>query len=172
MAIWTSGALGQALAGVSAPLPLVGAGGAISLDLDNTVWMMMVVFVALGFVLKPLLFDPVLKVFEERELRTEGARAEAREMQQKAGELLEKYELELAKVHRFVAEEGERVRAETLRLEAQLLGEARATANRVLEQGRERIATEVQALRGRLGVETKAVADAVVREALGREVAS
>ena len=57
--------------------------------------------------LKPLLFDPVLKVFSLREERTEGARATARELQEKAGELLQKYEKELERVHQVAAEERE-----------------------------------------------------------------
>ena len=38
----------------------------------------MVLFTALAVMLKPLLFDPMLKLFDEREKRIEGAKLEAR----------------------------------------------------------------------------------------------
>jgi F0F1-type ATP synthase membrane subunit b/b' len=60
----------------------------MTFDFDLTFVLMMVVFAALIVVLKPLLFEPVLRVFEEREKRTEGARDSARAMQEEAGALL------------------------------------------------------------------------------------
>ena len=48
--------------------------GGVPLDFDRTVLLQIVVFTVLIVVLKPLLFDPVLKVFALREERTEGAR--------------------------------------------------------------------------------------------------
>src|SRR5688572_28033314 len=56
-------------------------GSAVPLDIDLTFTLQMLLFAVLIVVLKPLLFDPALKIFEERERRTDGARAEAREMQ-------------------------------------------------------------------------------------------
>src|SRR6185312_9155050 len=96
----------------------LGASGAVNIDFDLTFVGQMVVFAALILVLKPLVYDPVLGLFEEREKRTDGAKASAREMQEKAGELLRKYEQELEKVHRVAAEERDAIRAETARLEA------------------------------------------------------
>ena len=71
----------------------------MTFDFDLTFVLQMLLFAALIVVLRPLLFEPVLRVFEERERRTEGARAEARQMQEEAGELLSRYEGELARVH-------------------------------------------------------------------------
>src|SRR5690242_15368031 len=70
-------------------------GGAVNIDFDLTFVGQMVVFAALILVMKPLLLDPILGLFAEREKRTDGARAAAREMQEKAGELLRRYEHEL-----------------------------------------------------------------------------
>lgn len=142
----------------------------IQLDLDWTFVAQFVLFLALGFVLKPLLFDPVLKVFEERERRTEGAKAEAREMQERAGEILEKYEAELARVHRFVAEEREKMRVETAKLENKVIDEARENVNRIVEDGRSKLADRILAIRRELADETRAVAKGVAAQALGREV--
>src|SRR5689334_18592955 len=85
-------------------------GGGVTIDLDRTVIVQAVLFAMLIVVLKPLLFDPVLKVFAAREARTEGTRQKARELQEQAGELLRKYEKELERVHRVAAEERDRLR--------------------------------------------------------------
>ncbi|MFO0565344.1 MAG: ATP synthase F0 subunit B [Polyangiaceae bacterium] len=107
----------------------------ISIDFDKTFVVQMLIFAALIVVLKPLLFDPVLKVFEEREKRTDGARAEARRMQEEAG--LGRYESELEKIHRVAGEERDHLRSETAKLEAEILAEARAVAGRIVEEGSE-----------------------------------
>jgi F-type H+-transporting ATPase subunit b len=145
-------------------------GGAVNIDFDRSFAVQMVLFVFLWIVLKPLLFDPVLKVFEEREKRTEGARAEARQMQEEAGALLTKYENALQDVNKVAAQERERIRTETSKLEAEILGEARAVAASVLEEGRRKIESEVSSIRFDLGRESEKIASDIATQILGREV--
>jgi F-type H+-transporting ATPase subunit b len=147
------------------------SGGAVNIDFDLTFIGQMVVFGALFLVLKPLMFDPVLRLFEEREKRTDGAKAAAREMQEKAGELLRKYEHELEKVQRVAAEERDRIRAETIRLEAEEMRASRELAAKIVEDGRERIQEEIHAIRFELGRDSERLAHDVAARVLGREVA-
>jgi F-type H+-transporting ATPase subunit b len=140
--------------------------GGVTLDFDNTVILQAVLFTGLLLVLKPLLFDPVLRVFALREERTEGARATARELQERAGDLLTEYEKELAKVAQVAAEERDRLRAETARLEAEILRDARDATARILEDGRKRIEAEVSAIRFELGRESERNADEIVNRLL------
>jgi F-type H+-transporting ATPase subunit b len=142
----------------------------MNFDFDLTFVLMMVVFAALIVVLRPLLFEPVLRVFEERENRTEGARASARAMQEEAGDLLSRYEKELAKVHEVARQERERVRAETAKVEAELLIQARETANRILEDGRKRIDQERRQIEFALGRESERLARNVAEAVLGRSL--
>src|ERR1041384_110668 len=108
----------------------------IELDFNNIVVFQVVIFVFLIVVLKPLLFDPMLKVFALREERTEGARDAARALEEQAGELLTRYEAELSRVSQAAAAERDRLRVETTKLEAQILSEARAAAAKIVEDGR------------------------------------
>ncbi|HEV8244126.1 MAG TPA: ATP synthase F0 subunit B [Polyangiaceae bacterium] len=140
------------------------------LDFDKTVIYQMVLFLALMLILKPLLFDPVLKVFALREERTEGARAQARELQERAGELLRQYESELARVHQVAAEERQHLRAETAKLEADILKQAREATGRIIEDGRKRIEEEVNGIRFDLGRESEKMSQQIVARVLGREV--
>lgn len=147
------------------------SGGAVNIDFDLTFVGQMVVFTVLFVVLRPLLFDPVLALFEERERRTDGARTSAREMQEKAGELLRRYEQEIKKVQRVAAEERDRVRAETARLEAEELRAAREVTEKVVADGRARIQEEVHAIRFELGQNAERLARDIAGRVLGREVA-
>jgi F-type H+-transporting ATPase subunit b len=146
------------------------ASGGVSIDFDRTFIVQMVVFGLLVLLLKPLLFDPVLKIFEQREERTEGAKAAARHMQEKAGELLRRYERELERVGRVATEERERLRTETARLEAEILNEARAVTSETIEQGRRKLESEVAAIRFNLGKQSEILARDIATRVLGREV--
>lgn len=143
---------------------------AVRVDLDRTVVLAFVLFIALVVVLKPLLFDPVLRVFELREQRTDGVKAEAREMQERAGELLRKYERELEQVNRVASEERERVRQETTKLEGQILAEARSAAQAIVEAGRQDIEREVGTVRQALTDTTGSLARDIVSGVLGRSL--
>lgn len=145
------------------------SGSPIDLDFNNAVVFQIVIFVFLILVLKPLLFDPMLKVFALREERTEGARDTARELEEQAGELLVRYETELSRVSQAAAEERDRLRAETTKLEAQILNEARAAAAKIVDEGRKRIETEVNAIRFDLGKQSERIAGDIAARVLGRE---
>jgi F-type H+-transporting ATPase subunit b len=147
-----------------------GGGGALNIDLDLTFTLQMAAFLLFIVVMKPLLFDRVLAIFEERERRTDGARDEAREMQRKAGELLRRYEAELQRVNRTAAEERDRMRTETAKLESEILNEAREATSKLIEQGRSEIEEQVQEIRFELGRQSERLAYDIASRALGREL--
>ena len=144
--------------------------GHMTFDFDLTFLLQMVVFATLIVVLKPLLFEPVLRVFEEREQRTEGARDSARSMQEEAGELLSRYEKELAKVHEVARQERDRIRAETAKVEAELIAQARDTATKILDDGRKRLTQERAQLEFSLGRESERLARTMAEVVLGRSL--
>ena len=147
------------------------SGGGVNLDFDLTFLVQMVAFTVLVMILKPVLFDPLLKLFEERERRTEGAKLLARKMDEKAGELLQRYESELEAVRRAASEERERLRAEGTKLEAQILAEGRAEVAKLVEQGRAKLEADRKVLRAELSTRAADVARDIASRVLGREVA-
>ena len=162
-----AGSAGPLLGPPLAHLPLAN----VSIDLNKTVLLQMVIFAVLIVVLKPLLFDPILKIFALREERTEGARERARKLQLKAGDLLTRYEKELERINQAAAVERDKARAETAKLEAEILHEAREVTQRVEQEGRERIQQEVRELRSDLQKQSAVMAREIARRVLGREVA-
>ena len=159
---------------MSGALSLLGskllASGDIVVDFDLSFLAQVLLFAFFVGLLKPLLFDPLMKVFEEREKLTEGAKAEAREMDKEAADLIAQYEVEHEKIVREAQREREALRAETATLEATIMAEARAERARILEAGKARIATEVDALRKELEKQTPALAAEIASRVLGREV--
>jgi F-type H+-transporting ATPase subunit b len=151
------------------PSRVLALAGGVALDLDNTVVYQLGIFLVLMLVLEPLLFNPVLRIFALREERTEGERARARTLEEDAGELLERYQREVARVNQVAAEERDRARAETAKLEAEILEEARRSVGRIVEEGRGRINGEVQKMRFDLGRESERLAQDVAGRVLGRE---
>ena len=144
----------------------------VVVDFDPTFLAQFLLFTTFIVVLKPLLFDPLMRVFEERERRTDGARKEARVMDEEAGELVSKYEVELENIRRLAGVERERLRAETAKLEAQIMSEARAETAQILDAGKARIAIEIDALRKEVALATPALAAQIASKVLGREVRS
>ena len=148
--------------------PVLALAGGVSLDFDNTLVFQIVIFILLMFLLEPLLFRPVLRVFALREERTEGAKAQARELEERAGELYVRYQKELERVNRVAAEERDRVRAETAKLEAEILREAREATARVVEDGRRQIEAEMSRVQFDVGRESERLARDITERVLGR----
>jgi F-type H+-transporting ATPase subunit b len=144
---------------------------AINLAVDFTAFAQFGLFAVFLILIKPLLFDPLLKVYEAREKATDGAKKEAQEMDAQAGELLQKYEAELAKVRREAGLERERLRADAARMEASIMAAARAETATILEEGKARIATEVAELRRELEAGKPELAARIAGRILDREVA-
>lgn len=151
-------------------VPVLALSGGVTLDFDNTLVFQVFIFIVLMFLLEPLLFAPVLRVFALREDRTEGAKAQARELDERAGELYVRYQKELERVNRVAAEERDKVRAETLKLEAEILADARAAAGRIIDDGRKQIAAELSRVQFEVGRESERIAAELSEHVLGRKV--
>ena len=152
--------------------PLFLSSAEVNVDFDLSFLAQIALFGLFIVVLKPVLFDPVLRLFEEREKLTDGARATARTMDEKAAELIAKFESEIEKVRHEAAQERDRLCAETAKLEAKMLEEAKADAARILAEGRTRIGREVSSLRAELEASRPGLAGQIAAKMLGREVGS
>jgi F-type H+-transporting ATPase subunit b len=148
------------------------AGADVKVDFDMSVLAQIALFGLFIFLFKPILFDPLIKLFEEREQRTDGARAEARKMDAKAAELVKKFEDEIEKVRHAANLERDRLRGEVARVEAKILADAKAESTRIIESGRKRISEEVGTLRKELEASRPALAEQIASKIIGREVRS
>jgi F-type H+-transporting ATPase subunit b len=151
---------------------LAAAPQAISVDFDATFLVQFVLFAGLTLVLKPLLFDPMLKLFEERERRIDGAKLQARKIDEKSATALAKYESEMAKARAGANAEREKLRAEAVRKEQEILGTVRAAAAKTLEDGKKAALGEAERVRATLKAQSGVLARDLAGRVLGREVQS
>ena len=130
----------------------------------------MVLFVALWLILKPILFQPMLKLFEEREKRIEGAKLQARKTDEASAGALSKYEAAMAKARTAANAERDKLRAEGAKAESEILGRVRAATATALEEGRGRMREELGTARAQLKTDVALLARQLAGRVLGREV--
>jgi F-type H+-transporting ATPase subunit b len=146
------------------------ASGGVVVDLDVTFVGQIVLFILLFLVLKPLLFDPMLNLFEERERRTGGAKDDARALYADADEKMAQYETQVGIVKRKAGDERDRIRQEGQKREQAILTKVRGETDAMLEEGRARIGKERDALKTELGTMSNQLARDIAARVLGREV--
>jgi F-type H+-transporting ATPase subunit b len=147
------------------------AAGGVNLDFDATLLVQVGFIVVLWLVLKPVLFDPMLKLFEEREKRIEGAIKRARKIDEESAEAMTRYNDVVSKARAEGAAEREKLRAEGLRKESDLLTAVRNETQKRVDAERATIQKEVAATRSNLAPHTTQLAKDFAKRVLGREVA-
>jgi len=146
------------------------AGGGVVVDLDITFVGQIVLFLLLFVALRPLLFEPMLKLFEEREKRIEGAKLQARKMDEASAGALSKYEAEMQKARAAGNAERDKLRVKAAKEEADILGEVRKATTATLDEGRKRLMNEASDVRKILKAESSALGRQLAGRVLGHEV--
>jgi len=161
----------MSLLSVSTTLTL-SEGGGVTVDLDASLLVQVGLFVFLLIVLKPLLFDPMLKLFAEREERIDKVRRKAVKVDKESADALARYEAQMAKAREAANAERDVLRGEGTKKEAETMARVRAQTATTIEQGRVGIGEEAKAARTKLAAESGALAAAIASRVLGREVSS
>lgn len=132
------------------------------IDLDATVVFQSVFFVVLMLVLPKLVFQPMLARIDQREARTDGARAEAKAMRHAADEQIAAYDKATAQEKRRALDERARTRAEAEQKAAALISQARTQTALRIDAGIAEQKKQVDAARTQLQAEAAT---------LGRQIA-
>jgi F-type H+-transporting ATPase subunit b len=140
------------------------------IDLDHTLWIQLGIFLLLMLFLSKVVFGPYLKLKDAREKGIEGARGEAKEMQQGAAERVADYEARLLQAKQRGGEERARLGAEGANRERDILTLARAETSRSIEAARASLHQEAVKLRADMAPRVGDLAAAVARKLLGRDV--
>lgn len=146
------------------------SGGSI-IDLDGSFFVVLVVFFVAFFMLRALVFKPMIALFEAREAATEGAKAEAARLEREAASAGQQFEDELKKVRVQAAKEAEVLRADAQKREREILDQVRAETEKTTSDADKKLATEAAALRRDLVASTPALAKQIASKLLSREVA-
>jgi F-type H+-transporting ATPase subunit b len=145
------------------------AGGSV-IDLDASLFIQMIIFFTSFFILKGLVFKPVLALFDAREQAIDGAKAEAKQLETEAIEKREHFESELRKVSSAANEEREKLRNDAQRLARDLTEKARHEAQETQKRARQRLDTEAGQVRKQALADVPALARQITSKLLGRSV--
>jgi F-type H+-transporting ATPase subunit b len=147
------------------------AAGHPLIDIDLTVFVQFALFLVLFVVANKLLFQPYLALRERRKAGIEGARAEAERMSAQAEAKLVDYEKQLAAARHRANEEGRKVRSEGIAHEKAVTDQARAEAQKTIDEATAKMRTETEAARLQLLPQASTLAKQIASKLLGREVA-
>lgn len=154
---------------LSAFLGALLSGGSI-IDLDGTVFVQAAMFFVAFLVLYVTVFKPMVAVLEAREQAIDGAKDQAKQLEQEVKSKQATFELELRKVQSASGEERERLRAEGLDLERKLLETVRGETNMVVNDARARLEIEARRARTELAMARPELARQIASKVIGREV--
>jgi F-type H+-transporting ATPase subunit b len=132
------------------------------IDLDGTVVFQSAFFIILMLVLPKLVFQPMLARIDQREARTDGARAEAKAMRHAADEQIAAYDKATSQEKRRALEERARTRANAEQQATGLITQARAETAARIDAGIAEQKRQVAAARSELQAEATT---------LGRQIA-
>jgi F-type H+-transporting ATPase subunit b len=138
---------------------------------DITFVIQIVSFFLLWMGLKRLLFDPVLKVLEERRARTEGVRAQAAQLRSEVERAAAAFDLKIAQVRSEIGLEADAARNATDDEERRVLATARDQANAHIREESERVRAQADAARSSLAGESAELAGRIVERVVGARTA-
>lgn len=140
------------------------------IDLDGTIWIQLALFGVAFLILRPLVFRPMVALFEARENAIEGSKLEALRLQDEAAAESEEFDEEMRKLRLQAGEERDRLRAEGKRLERTVLERVQQETDRQLADADAQLAREAAKLRSEIDATVPALAKQIASKLLDREV--
>ena len=141
------------------------------ISLDLSLVYQIVLFLALWFVLSKVLFRPYLKLLEEREGKTAGARNETADLEREGARLKAQYEEQVAQAQAAGGRAKESIVQEARQRREQVLSQARQEATATLEHARREVASQMARERQLAAAEVAMVARQMASKILGRNIA-
>ena len=141
------------------------------ISLDISILHQIILFIVLGLILNKILFQPYLRLLEERERRTIGAEHDSADLEHEGARLRAQYEEKIAQAQTAAYTAKDAILQEARQQREKILGQARAEAASKLEQARREIALALEKEKALAAAETATVAGEMVSKVLGRKVA-
>jgi len=140
------------------------------IELNFTLIIQLVIVLSLMAILTQILFKPFLSVLQERRNRIEGAEKRAKDLQQQAEELIERYREAIASGQAQGAGIRDEIRKTSLAEETEILQKAMDEANRLIQEMKAKVAEEARAARTDLRLQAQNLSREITEKILGRSV--
>jgi F-type H+-transporting ATPase subunit b len=141
------------------------------ISLDISILYQIILFVVLWLILNKLLFQPYLRLLEERERKTTGAQHDSADLEHEGARLRAQYQekIDQAQAAGYAAKDA--ILQEARQQREKILADARQEAAQTLERVRGEIAAALERERRLAAAEVAAVAGQMASKVLGRRVA-
>ena len=140
------------------------------IHLDYSIVYQIVLFVVLWLILNKLLFQPYLRLLEEREHQTTGAQHDSVDLENEGAKLKAQFDEKMAQGQTDGYAAKEAINQDARQQREKILGQARDEAARSLEQVRLEIAAAMEQEKRFAATEVGVVAADMVNKVLGRKV--
>ncbi len=140
----------------------------LQLPPDETFYVEVLLFLGFAFLMRRLIWQPLLHALHERSKSTIGAQKEAATMKEEAAALRKRMESTIEQARIAGHDAGEAVRREAEAEERRLIDAAHAEAASVLDEVRSRVARETEAARSELRSHAEALAASAAERILER----
>lgn len=140
------------------------------IDLNLTLIIQLAVVLSLMVILSQIAFKPFLSLLQARKERIEGAEKRARDLQQQAEKLIERYREAISAAQAQGATIREEIRQESLAKEMEILQQAMEEANQVIKEMKMKIAEETKLARRDLRLQAQNLSREITARILGRDL--
>lgn len=142
------------------------------INVDVTLFVNLGVWAALFFILRAVLWRPMLDLIDAREAGTEGARSRAAALDVEAKELKAKLTAALAAARAAATSDRDALRAEGAKRDAEITAKVREEVHAAVEKQRAELAAQRKAVRAEVAGVIPALAAEIASKVLRREVRS
>lgn len=140
------------------------------IDLDKTLFIQLGLFFLAFIILHTLIFKPMLRLFEEREKRIDGAKEQAKQLELEAAGAGSEFDDKMREIRMNAQEDRDKLRAEGAKTEAMILARVTEDTNKQLAEAEEQLDKEAKKLRAEIESQVPAMAKAIAGKLLAREV--
>ena len=141
------------------------------ISLDISVLYQIILFVVLFLILNKVLFQPYLRLIEERERQTTGAQHDSADLEHEGARLRAQYEEKIAQAETAGYAAKEAILHDGRQQRETILTQARKEATNTLEAVRREVAAAMEREKRLAAAEVAVVAGEMVSKVLGRRVA-
>jgi len=138
------------------------------ISLDASVIPAIIIFLLLIVTLNQLLYKPLQRVQAEREKRTTGLLREAQSKMDHQLELFNEYEATIKNARMETYRRQEQLRGEAMKKRAEVLAGARTAGEKMIQDSRDSILSQVETAKRQLEMEAKELARGIASTILGR----
>ncbi|MGV8081854.1 MAG: ATP synthase F0 subunit B [Syntrophales bacterium] len=140
------------------------------IDIDSTLWIQLVNFLILVFILKILLYKPILGIMEKRKQQFDGARDEVRGLHEAVEKKMAEYEEAVRKAKQAAMEQKSEFVKEGAEEARKIVDAVRGVIPKMMEEFQGKMNREIDEARGVLKNQSQRLSLEIAEKVLGRSL--